>query len=172
MQAQPDRPYYFANQQAAVAVSAQYLLGKPVPRGHARIVREANRGWNYKEQKWDVEEADVQEGELDDTGRFTATFDMAGFNETVGQTVNGTTAWGSGQLSLPVAVAVDASHSAWVANQSGSTVTRISPDGSKVMPISCCNGASGLAGQGMTLRGARSERARSFPAQPFRTAVR
>ena len=64
---------------------------------------------------------------------------------TSGSAVNGTTAWGSGQLSLPVAVAVDASHNAWIANQSASTVTRISPDGSKMIQISCCDGASGLA---------------------------
>jgi len=63
----------------------------------------------------------------------------------VGSTVNGSTAWGSGQLALPVAVAVDASHNAWVANQSSSTVTRISADGSKIAQISCCNGASGVA---------------------------
>jgi streptogramin lyase len=62
-----------------------------------------------------------------------------------GSAVNGTTAWGSGQLALPVAVAVDASHNAWVANQSSSTITRISADGSKIAQITCCNGASGVA---------------------------
>ncbi len=62
-----------------------------------------------------------------------------------GSAVNGATAWGSGQLALPVAVAVDASHNAWVANQSSNTITRISADGSKIAQISCCNGASGLA---------------------------
>jgi len=50
-----------------------------------------------------------------------------------------------GQLALPVAVAVDASHNAWVANQSSSTITHISADGSKIAQISCCNGASGVA---------------------------
>ncbi len=62
-----------------------------------------------------------------------------------GTAVNGSTGWGVGQLSLPVAVAVDASHNAWFANQSETTVTRISADGSKVMAIDCCNGASGVA---------------------------
>jgi DNA-binding beta-propeller fold protein YncE len=64
---------------------------------------------------------------------------------TSGAAVNGTTAWGSGQLSLPVAVAVDTSHNAWVVNQSGGTITRFSADGSTATQISCCNGASGLA---------------------------
>ena len=62
-----------------------------------------------------------------------------------GSAVNGSTAWGLGQLALPVAVAVDASHNAWVANQSSSTITHISADGSKIAQISCCNGASGVA---------------------------
>jgi DNA-binding beta-propeller fold protein YncE len=46
---------------------------------------------------------------------------------------------------LPVAVAVDASHNAWVANQSTNTVTKISADGSQAAAISCCDGASGVA---------------------------
>ena len=62
-----------------------------------------------------------------------------------GIAVNGATAWGTGQLALPVSVAVDASHNAWVANQSSNTITRISPDGSKITPITCCDGASGVA---------------------------
>ena len=59
--------------------------------------------------------------------------------------MNGGTAWGGGQLALPVAVAVDANHNAWVANQSAHTITKISPDGSKATQVSCCYGASGLA---------------------------
>src|SRR5260370_40972536 len=62
-----------------------------------------------------------------------------------GSAVNGAMAWGSGQLALPVAVAVDASHNAWVANQSSDTITRISADGLKITQISCCQGARGLA---------------------------
>lgn len=62
-----------------------------------------------------------------------------------GIAVNGATAWGTGQLSLPVSVAVDAGHNAWVANQSSNTITRISADGSKITPITCCDGASGVA---------------------------
>jgi streptogramin lyase len=44
-----------------------------------------------------------------------------------------------------VAIAVDASHNVWVANQSAVTVTKVSPDGKTFTDYACCNGASGLA---------------------------
>jgi hypothetical protein len=73
----PDQPYYLTGQNAQLTVSADYLFGKPVLRGHVRIVRESHRSWNYHEQKWDIEEAPAQEGELDAKNEFHATLDLA-----------------------------------------------------------------------------------------------
>src|ERR1043165_613391 len=68
----PDRKYYLPGQNATVRVHAGYLFGKPVTRGHVRVVRETEREWNYREQKWDVVEGDKYEGETDATGTFVA----------------------------------------------------------------------------------------------------
>ncbi|HWP53915.1 MAG TPA: MG2 domain-containing protein, partial [Pyrinomonadaceae bacterium] len=69
---QPDRKYYSPGQDAEVKVSADYLFGQPVTRGHVKVVREVEREWNYKEQKWDIEEGDKYEGETDANGVFKA----------------------------------------------------------------------------------------------------
>src|SRR5271157_1018656 len=73
----PDQPYYLTGQNAQLTITADYLFGKPVLRGHVRIVRESHRSWNYREQKWDVEEAPAQEGDLDAKNEFHATLDLA-----------------------------------------------------------------------------------------------
>ena len=75
---EPDRGYYLAEQDAVVRVRADYLFGKPVTRGHVRVVRESERQWNYREQKWDVDEGDEYEGETDASGVFVAHVDLAG----------------------------------------------------------------------------------------------
>ncbi|HEY0762671.1 MAG TPA: MG2 domain-containing protein [Pyrinomonadaceae bacterium] len=74
---QPDREYYLPGQNAEVRVRADYLFGQPVKRGHVRVVRESDREWNYREQKWDVEEGEKQEGETDANGLFIARFDLS-----------------------------------------------------------------------------------------------
>jgi uncharacterized protein YfaS (alpha-2-macroglobulin family) len=61
----PDRVYYLPGQNAEVAVSADYLFGQPVKRGRVRVVRETERRWNYREQKWETEEGERYEGALD-----------------------------------------------------------------------------------------------------------
>ena len=68
----PDRSYYLPAQDADVEVRADYLFGQPVKKGHVRVVRETDRHWNYREQKWDTEEGDKYEGETDADGRFVA----------------------------------------------------------------------------------------------------
>ncbi len=68
----PDRPYYLTNQDADVEVRADYLFGQPVKRGHVRVVRETERQWNYREQKYETEEGDKYEGDVDFGGRFVA----------------------------------------------------------------------------------------------------
>jgi hypothetical protein len=75
--AKPDRAYYLPDQNAAVEVHAAYLFGQPVSRGHVRVVRESDRQWNFREQKWDVDEGEVYEGETDSSGRFVAKVDLA-----------------------------------------------------------------------------------------------
>ncbi len=72
----PDRPYYLPGQDATIDVEARYLFGKPVANGHVRIVEESDREWNYREQKWEVEEGDSKEGETDSAGRFSATLEL------------------------------------------------------------------------------------------------
>ncbi|HSS18502.1 MAG TPA: alpha-2-macroglobulin family protein [Pyrinomonadaceae bacterium] len=68
----PDQTYYLPQKNAQVEVRADYLFGEPVKRGHVRVIREQEREWNFKEQKWDVEEAEKYEGETDEKGVFTA----------------------------------------------------------------------------------------------------
>jgi hypothetical protein len=73
---EPDRGYYLAGQNAVVRVRAGYLFGQPVTRGHVRVVRESEREWNYREQKWDVVEGDKYEGDTDPSGTFVAHIDL------------------------------------------------------------------------------------------------
>ena len=75
--AQSDRDYYLPGQNAEVRVRADYLFGEPVKRGHVRVVRETQRKWNYREQKWDVEEGEEQKGETDTNGVFVARLDLS-----------------------------------------------------------------------------------------------
>lgn len=67
-----DRAYYLPGQNAEVEVRADYLFGQPVKRGRVRVVRESERHWNFKEQKWETEEGKTIEGEVDADGRFIA----------------------------------------------------------------------------------------------------
>jgi hypothetical protein len=68
----PDHPFYLPGQNAEVEVGADYLFGQPVKRGRVRVVRETEREWNYREQKWETEEGVKYEGETDAQGHFIA----------------------------------------------------------------------------------------------------
>ena len=72
----PDRTYYLPLQNADVEVRADYLFGQPVKRGHVRLVRERDRQWNYREQKWEATEGATYEGNTDAEGRFVAHVDL------------------------------------------------------------------------------------------------
>ena len=72
----PDREYYLPGQNASVEIRANYLYGEPVRRGHVRLVRETDRRWDFQEQKWEIEEAEVYEGETDAQGKFAAHIDL------------------------------------------------------------------------------------------------
>src|SRR5467141_821878 len=72
-----NQPFYLPGQNADLTVSANYMFGKPVLRGHVRIVREAHREWNYREQKWEAEEGKAQQGELEAKNEFRATLNLS-----------------------------------------------------------------------------------------------
>ncbi|MCU1287953.1 MAG: putative rane protein [Acidobacteria bacterium] len=77
--AKPDKTFYLpADKQAEITVSADYLFGKPVTKGKVRLVQEAERRWNWREQKYDVEEKKAFEGEIDAGGKFIAKVDLSG----------------------------------------------------------------------------------------------
>jgi hypothetical protein len=79
--AKPDRTYYLPQENAEIEVHADYLFGQPVKRGHVRLVREEDRNWNYREQKWDITAAEKYEGETDAAGRFNVHLDLARFHD-------------------------------------------------------------------------------------------
>lgn len=76
--AKVQKPYYLPSDKVAeIEIRADYLFGKPVTKGKVRVVQENSREWNYKEQKYDVDEGEMREGDLDADGRFIAKFDLA-----------------------------------------------------------------------------------------------
>lgn len=79
VKAEPDKGYYLPDDEVAeLAVRADYLFGKPVTHGKVRVVEEKDRRWNWREQKYDIEEGQVFEGETDAEGKFVARYDLAG----------------------------------------------------------------------------------------------
>lgn len=75
--AKADKAYYLpTDDHAEITVNADYLFGKPVNKGRVRIVQENERRWNYRTQKYDVEEKAQLEGETDAAGRYVARFDL------------------------------------------------------------------------------------------------
>jgi uncharacterized protein YfaS (alpha-2-macroglobulin family) len=81
VQTKLDRAYYLPNQQPEVEVRGEYLFGQPVIRGRVKVVRETERHWNFREQKWEIEEEDKQEGELNREGRFVAKLNLSDARE-------------------------------------------------------------------------------------------
>ncbi|HEY0458022.1 MAG TPA: alpha-2-macroglobulin family protein [Pyrinomonadaceae bacterium] len=76
--AKPSKPYYLPNEkQAEIEVSADYLFGKPVREGKVRVVRENSREWNWKEQRYVIDEGEAHDGKTDENGKFTAKFDVS-----------------------------------------------------------------------------------------------
>ncbi|MBX7173681.1 MAG: carboxypeptidase regulatory-like domain-containing protein [Pyrinomonadaceae bacterium] len=76
--AKPDKTFYLpTDKQAEVTVNADYLFGKPVTQGRVRVVQESNRHWNWREQKYDVEEKQTFEGETDKDGKYIAKVDLS-----------------------------------------------------------------------------------------------
>ncbi len=71
-----DRAYYLPGQEPRVEVSANYLFGEPVPKGNVKIVREKRRSWNYRKQKWTIDEAEEIKGVADENGYFSTDLDV------------------------------------------------------------------------------------------------
>lgn len=76
-----DRKFYLPDQNATVTVRADYLFGQPVLRGKVRVVRESEREWNYREQKWELSEDEEQTGETKPDGSFVARLDLKSTHE-------------------------------------------------------------------------------------------
>ena len=76
VKAEPDRKYYLPGQDATVEISADYLFGKPVQNANVRLVKQQDRRWDFKEQKWSVEESDPIEGAFNKEGKFEARVDL------------------------------------------------------------------------------------------------
>ena len=72
----PDRPYYLPGQNAELEIRADYLFGNPVSKGHVRVVRETERTWDYREQKYETTEGDSYEGDTLADGSFKAHIDL------------------------------------------------------------------------------------------------
>ena len=70
-------------QSAGDRYNGQYLVA--VSSGHVRVVRETERKWNYREQKYDTQEAESYEGNTDERGHFVAHVDLAAEHSRLGE---------------------------------------------------------------------------------------
>ncbi|MET0751832.1 MAG: alpha-2-macroglobulin family protein [Pyrinomonadaceae bacterium] len=78
VQTKADKDFYLPEEKTAeVTVDALYLFGKPVASGKVKVVQESNREWNYSEQKWDIQEESVYEGETATEGKYVAKIDLS-----------------------------------------------------------------------------------------------
>jgi hypothetical protein len=77
VEAKTAKPYYVKGEnEAEVEVRANYLFGKPVVKGNVRVVEEKSRQWDWEEQKYEIHEGQVKEGQTDAEGKFVAKFDL------------------------------------------------------------------------------------------------
>ena len=74
--ATPDRSYYLSGQDASIEVRADYLFGKPLQRARVKVVHLGSRWWNFREQRWDTQEAEPVESNLDASGKATLKFTL------------------------------------------------------------------------------------------------
>ena len=70
VEVKPNRAYYLPGQDADVTVKANYLFGQSVKRAKVRVVREEDRHWDFKQQKYEADETQVYNGEFDDKDQF------------------------------------------------------------------------------------------------------
>ncbi|MBI4751403.1 MAG: carboxypeptidase regulatory-like domain-containing protein [Acidobacteria bacterium] len=78
VQAETDRTFYLPGQVAVVDIKADYLFGQPVKNALVRVVREIEREWNFREQKYDVQEGETFTSRTDAQGHSQTTLDLSG----------------------------------------------------------------------------------------------
>jgi hypothetical protein len=78
VKADPDRKYYLPGEDATIKIGADYLFGKLVQNAQVRLVKQQDRHWDFKEQKWVAEESNAIEGTFDKEGKFEAKVDLHG----------------------------------------------------------------------------------------------
>ena len=76
-----DRKFYLPGQDATVTVKADYLFGQPLLRGNVRVVRESEREWDYRKQKWEITEESEEKGETNADGSFVVKLDLSSLHE-------------------------------------------------------------------------------------------
>jgi len=77
VEAKPDKTFYLPkDKKASITISADYLFGKPVTTGKVRVVQESDRTWNWRKQKYDIDEDRSVEGVADENGKYIAEFDL------------------------------------------------------------------------------------------------
>jgi len=82
VQTKADKDFYLPEQtEAEVKIDAMYLFGKPVGAGKVKIVQEGRRNWDFYDQKWNIQEEAVYEGETDTEGKYTAKIDLSKAHE-------------------------------------------------------------------------------------------
>jgi len=72
-----DHGFYLPGQNAEVEVRGEYFFGQSLTRARVRLVHETDREWNYREQRWEIRESEIYYGDLDPSGRFVASVDLA-----------------------------------------------------------------------------------------------
>src|SRR5439155_27106586 len=77
----PDRTAYLPTEPAHVTVTGAYLFGKPVPRGHVKIVRTKEPRWNPKTRKSESTDETVAEGQAKEDGTLTAAVSLKAEHE-------------------------------------------------------------------------------------------
>lgn len=74
--AKPNRSVYLPSESATVTISGTYLFGKPVPKGHVKIVRSREPRWNPKLRKSEPADEVVANGDAKEDGTFAAQLDL------------------------------------------------------------------------------------------------
>lgn len=81
VQTQTDKAFYLPGENAGIEVRGAYLFGKPVAGGKVRVVREKHREWNYRQQKWDVDEGGSYEASADASGMVKISLSLEEFHK-------------------------------------------------------------------------------------------
>jgi hypothetical protein len=72
----PDRTFYLPGQNASIEVNTDYLFGKPLVNGSVRIVRESERSWDYRTQRWKIDEKESYTGQTNTNGIYIHNIDL------------------------------------------------------------------------------------------------